>query len=120
MVVPTRGSDWDDGGDWRRMHLHAWTREDGNMNGGWNFGFGGVNTANRLIYQFEVLVEDGSMDARCGRRIYCRAKSRQRILLLATDRMYGNVPLVTDFANAEATACYCPKGRCICLAGSRS
>ena len=63
MVVPTRGSDWDDGGDWRRLHLHAWTREDGNMNGGWNFGYGGVNTANRLIYQFQVLVDDGSLDA---------------------------------------------------------
>src|ERR1035437_8782210 len=24
MVVPTRGSDWDDGGNWRRLHLHSW------------------------------------------------------------------------------------------------
>ena len=24
MVVPTRGQDWDDGGMWRRTHLHSW------------------------------------------------------------------------------------------------
>ena len=31
MVVPTRGQDWDDGGAWRRLHLHSWTSEDGNF-----------------------------------------------------------------------------------------
>jgi len=33
MVVPTRGQDWDDGGMWRRVHLHSWTSEDGIPNG---------------------------------------------------------------------------------------
>jgi starch-binding outer membrane protein, SusD/RagB family len=28
MVVPTRGQDWDDGGHWRRLHLHSWNWED--------------------------------------------------------------------------------------------
>ncbi len=27
MVVPTRGQDWDDGGNWRRLHLHSWTKK---------------------------------------------------------------------------------------------
>ena len=62
MVVPTRGQDWDDGGMWRRTHLHSWTYEDGYTNGGWNFGFSGVNTANRLIYQFQTLVENGQVE----------------------------------------------------------
>jgi len=62
MVVPTRGQDWDDGGNWRRLHLHSWTLEDYQMNNGWDFGFSGVNTANRLIYQFQTLVEEGQVE----------------------------------------------------------
>src|SRR4030043_9819 len=58
MTAPTRGQDWDDGGNWRRLHLHSWTKEDGVMSNAWNFGFNGVNTANRLIYQFQTLVTD--------------------------------------------------------------
>jgi len=61
-VYPTRGQDWDDGGVLRRAHLHSYGFEDGHFNGGWNFGFGGVNTANRLIYQFQSLVESGEVE----------------------------------------------------------
>ncbi|WP_461788546.1 RagB/SusD family nutrient uptake outer membrane protein [Pedobacter sp.] len=25
VIIPTRGGDWDDGGDWRALHLHKWT-----------------------------------------------------------------------------------------------
>ena len=54
VVVPTRGRDWDDGGHWRRLHTHNYNSEDPIINGAWNFGFGGVNTCNRLIEQFEA------------------------------------------------------------------
>jgi hypothetical protein len=102
MVVPTRGQDWDDGGMWRRLHLHSWTIEDGYAGGAWDFCFGGVNTANRLIYQFQSLVESGQVD---------QAKADAYISELETVRgffywqlidLYGNVPLVTDFATADA------------------
>ena len=63
MTAPTRGQDWDDGGNWRRLHLHSWTREDNVMSNNWNFGFNGVNTANRLIYQFQTLVKSGQVKA---------------------------------------------------------
>jgi len=109
MVVPTRGSDWDDGGDWRRLHLHAWTREDGNMNGGWNFGFGGVNTANRLIYQFEVLVDDGTMDAAVAAAFIAELRTIRGFFYWQLIDMYGNVPLVTDFATAEAQPATVPR-----------
>ena len=28
QVVPTRASDWDDNGEWRNLHQHAWPRND--------------------------------------------------------------------------------------------
>ena len=109
MVTPTRGSDWDDGGNWRRIHLHAWTREDGDMNGAWNFGFGGVNTANRLIYQFEVLVDAGSMDADMAAAFIAELRTIRGFFYWQLIDMYGNVPLVTDFATAEAQPATVPR-----------
>jgi hypothetical protein len=109
MAVPTRGQDWDDGGDWRRWHLHAWTREDGGMNGGWNFGFGGVNTANRLIFQFEVLVDEGSMDADVATAFIAELRAIRGFFYWQLIDWYGNIPLVTDFANAEAQPATVPR-----------
>jgi len=103
MVVPTRGQDWDDGGAWRRFHLHSWTYEDGSMNGGWNFGFGGVNTANRLIYQFQQLVESGQVDQEAADAYISELETVRGFFYWQLIDLYGNVPLVTDFANAEAT-----------------
>ncbi len=109
MVTPTRGSDWDDGGNWRRIHLHSWTVEDGDMNNGWNFGFGGVNTTNRLIYQFEVLVEDGALDADVAAAFIAELKTIRGFFYWQLIDMYGNVPLVTDFATAEAQPSTVPR-----------
>ena len=109
IVVPTRGQDWDDGGDWRRWHLHSWTREDGGLNGGWNFGFGGVNTANRLIYQFEILVQDGAMDAAVAAAFIAELRAIRGFFYWQLIDMFGNVPLVTDFANADAQPATVPR-----------
>ncbi len=109
MTVPTRGADWDDGGEWRRTHLHSWTREDGYFNGGWNFGFGGVNTANRLIFQFEVLVEDGAMEAAEAAAFIAELRVIRGFFYWQLIDMFGNVPLVTDFETAEALPATVPR-----------
>ncbi len=103
MVVPTRGQDWDDGGMWRRMHLHSWTFEDPQMNGGWSFGFSGVNTANRLIYQFQLLEDEGQVDPDDAAAYIAELRAVRGFFYWQLIDLFGNVPLVTDFANAEAT-----------------
>ncbi|MCK4700351.1 MAG: RagB/SusD family nutrient uptake outer membrane protein, partial [Bacteroidales bacterium] len=102
MVVPTRGQDWDDGGHWRRLHLHSWTEEDGEPGGGWNFGFSGVNTANRLIFTFESLVESGQVEQVVADAFIAELETVRGFFYWQLIDMYGNVPLVTDFATAEA------------------
>ena len=103
MVVPTRGQDWDDGGMWRRLHLHSWTPEDGYVNGSWNFGFSGVNTANQLIYQFTTLVENGQVEQDKADAFIAELRAVRGFFYWQLIDMYGNVPLVLDFATAEAT-----------------
>ena len=103
MVVPTRGQDWDDGGMWRRTHLHSWTYEDVYTNGGWNFGFGGVSTANRLIFQFQTLVDNGQVEQATADAFIAELETVRGFFYWQLIDLYGNVPLVLDFATAEAT-----------------
>ena len=101
-AYPTRGQDWDDGGLLRRAHLHSYNNEDGHFNGGWNFGFGGVNTANRLIYQFQSLVESGQVDQAAADAFIAELEAVRGFFYWRLIDWFGNVPLVTDFATAEA------------------
>jgi starch-binding outer membrane protein, SusD/RagB family len=103
MVVPTRGQDWDDGGEWRRLHLHSWTEEDGYTNGGWNFGFGGVNTANRLIYQFSSLVESGQVEQATADAYIAELEAVRGFFYWQLIDLYGNVPLALDFTDPDAS-----------------
>lgn len=103
LTAPTRGQDWDDGGNWRRAHLHSWTKEDGVMSGAWNFGFNGVNTANRLIYQFTNLVKSGQVTQEVADGYIAELQAVRGFFYWQLLDMFGNVPLVTDFATAEAT-----------------
>lgn len=103
LTAPTRGQDWDDGGNWRRLHLHSWTQEDGVMSGAWNFGFNGVNTANRLIFQFQDLVSKGQVQQAAADAYIAELQTVRGFFYWQLIDEYGNVPLVTDFATAEAT-----------------
>ncbi len=102
MVVPTRGQDWDDGGHWRRLHLHSWNLEDPIIGGAWNFGFGGVNNANRNIALFESLVETGQVDQAEGEAIIAELKVLRSFFYWLLMDAYGNVPYVDSFFDAPA------------------
>ena len=101
IVVPTRGADWDDGGAWRRLALHAWTFEDSNMNGAWNFGFQGVTTCNQLIYQFEQLVESGDIDVSTAEAFIAELVVLRGFYYWFLLDTFGNIPYVTDFASTN-------------------
>jgi len=102
MVVPTRGSDWDDGGTWRRLHLHAWGYEDGFMGGPWDFCYSGISTANRLIYQFNTLADEGQVDAEVASAYVAELVTLRNFFYWQLIDMYGNVPYDNDFANASS------------------
>ncbi|MEM7375430.1 MAG: RagB/SusD family nutrient uptake outer membrane protein [Bacteroidota bacterium] len=97
MVVPTRGPDWGDGGHWVRLHQQLWTPEDPTVNNTWNFLFGGINACNRLIFQFEEL-QNPLTDPFIG-----ELKALRAVYYLWLLDLYGNVPIVTSFADADPT-----------------
>ena len=111
MVVPTRGSDWDDGGTWRRLFLHAWKYEDGSMGGAWDFCYSGVSTANRLIYQFKTLSDGGQVNKDIAAAYIAELQTLRGFFYWQLVDMYGNVPYDNDFANASAAPPQVPRAQ---------
>ncbi len=102
VIVPTRGSDWDDGGDQRRLHLHSWDYYDEFINGPWDFCYSGVSTANRLIYQFNTLSAGGQVNKDVASAYVGEMTTLRSFFYWQLIDLYGNVPYDNDFANAQA------------------
>ncbi len=91
VVVPTRGNDWNDGGNWRRLHTHDYNSEEPAINGMWSFGFGGVSNCNRLIFQFEGLDVEGK------EAFISELKVLRSLYYWWLLDAFGNVPIVEQF-----------------------
>ncbi|MEH6305912.1 RagB/SusD family nutrient uptake outer membrane protein [Olivibacter sp. CPCC 100613] len=53
LVMPANASGWDDGGIYKRIHLHTWNSENEQMSAMWNSFYKGVINANRIISLFD-------------------------------------------------------------------
>jgi hypothetical protein len=94
-VYPTRGSDWDDGGIHRRRHLHSWTYEDNR--GPWDFSYGGISDCNRLIADFQSLVEDGSIEQQEADASIAELSALRAFFYYVLIDIFANVPIVREF-----------------------
>jgi starch-binding outer membrane protein, SusD/RagB family len=50
-IIPQRGGDWYDGGQWLRMHRHEYTKGEDAFKNAWNAIYKGIAICNRLIVQ---------------------------------------------------------------------
>jgi len=90
-VVPQRGGDWFDGGEWHRWHRHTWNASEGYVDRWWNILYYGVNTCNRLILQFEALTEVNTKPA------LAELRALRALYYYWLVDLYGNVPIVDRF-----------------------
>jgi starch-binding outer membrane protein, SusD/RagB family len=92
-LVPTRGKDWYDGGNWLNYNRHTWTTTHGPINDMWGFLYeGGINTINQLIPQVAGNT-NAIAELRAVRAFY---------YFLAMD-YFGNVPLITESTTGTTT-----------------
>lgn len=98
LIITTKGGDWYDGGVLQQLHLHSWTPDNGFFNNTWGMLYGGINTSNRLISQFEDLKAGGnpSADAYIAELRAVRALWYYWVL-----DSFGRGPLVTNFKDTE-------------------
>ena len=92
IVVPTRGNDWYDGGQWQGLWTHKF-KPDVFVDGGWsdlNNGIGKVN------FTLNILNGLTTKPANIGSTI-AELKVLRAYFLFKFMDMFGNVPLVTDY-----------------------
>lgn len=98
IVMPANASGWDDGGIYKRMHLHSWNSENPQINNMWNTFFSGVINSNRVIEQLtngKVTPPSGiTQDALISEMRVVRAF----FYWMLCDN-FGDVPLITDRSN---------------------
>ena len=55
VIVPTRGTDWYDGGVPIKMHTHTWEVDTRDINNGWSFAFGGSRKCNDVLTKLKSI-----------------------------------------------------------------
>ena len=96
LVVPTRGGDWYDGGILLQVHQHTYTPDNAFLANAWSALYSGINTTNRLIYQFSAVEGAEAFEA--------ELRAIRAFWYYHLMDMFGNVPMSTDFTDTE------PKG----------
>lgn len=92
LIVPTRGGDWYDNGDWLAYSRHTWTPNHSPINGVWGFIFGNIAQVNKLIPV--VSTNKAAVDElRAVRAFY---------YFMAID-LFGNVPISTETSTDAGT-----------------
>lgn len=100
FLVAQKGADWEDGGIWIRLHRHTFTPNDPGILQTWNQLFAGVNSANRLLFQFRDLIERGEVSEELAVPFLSELRAvRAYYYYLLLDR-FGNVPIITSFEDA--------------------
>jgi hypothetical protein len=93
IFVPTRGGDWDDGGDWRRMQEHTWTPSESRLNTSWTDLYAGVARANAALESMEASPLSGSDLVRTFK---AEVRFLRALFYWWLMDMFGNVPVVSQ------------------------
>jgi len=92
-IVPTRGSDWYDNGQWLDLHRQTWTSNSSGtlafIDGAWNDLFSGVAKANLMI---DVVTKAGGANAN---QTVAELRTLRAWYYYMLQDMFGGVPLVT-------------------------
>lgn len=91
LVVPTRGGDWEDGGNWRNLHYHTWTKDLGPLNDGWNWGFGGIATCNQII---NLLNAAGDVEGKT--QALAEVRVMRAMYYYCMMDAFGNIPIIDE------------------------
>ena len=92
VIIPTRGTDWYDGGVPIAMHTHTWESDTRDINNGWSFAYGGVTKCNIVIDNIHSIAgEDESTWSDAAKAGQAEAKILRAFYHLLAMDVYGNV-----------------------------
>jgi hypothetical protein len=98
-VVPTRGQDWYDNGQWIDLHNMTWTPTSaatgGFLNGAWNNPYAGIARANLFL----AAVQNTTFPNKAS--IVAEVRALRAFYYYILMDFFGGVPIVTDIAVAQ-------------------
>ncbi|OQP61762.1 hypothetical protein A3860_31360 [Niastella vici] len=99
LILPGRDGNYDDGGQYRQHHHHTYTPDHVNVNDVWQWGFGAINTCNRVLSN----IANSSMAPTDPSRIssVAEVKAMRGLFYYFMMDLYGNVPIVDTFPVPE-------------------
>ncbi len=95
MMIPQRGQDWYDGGQWLRAKTHQFSSRDEGVSNAWANLYSAISNCNRLIETFEPLATDLS------KATVAELKALRALYYYILMDMFGNVPLSLKFVGAD-------------------
>lgn len=95
-IIPARDNNYNDGGQYRTLHKHTWNPDHTNVKGVWEWGFGAINTTNRILRLFEPSPE-GAAKATA----LAEMRTMRALMHFFMMDLYGNIPVVTSWGSTE-------------------
>ena len=98
--IPTRGTDWYDGGRYQEAEFHACTPANPMVLSAWRYNYTGIANVNQVIYQ--VSQSDQTEEEKA--LITAELRGLRAYYYYNLLDLFGNVPLVVDFGDTTQPA----------------
>lgn len=106
-ILPARGGNFDDGGQYRQMHYHTWNFDHVYVTGIWQWGFGGgITNCNRLLQVIAASKLSDSTKTAYATEI----RAMRALYYFFMMDTYGNVPVYTEY-NVDAQPATQPRAK---------
>jgi len=97
-VTPTRkGGDWWDGGQFKALRQQSWTPSTNIIKGGYDNATNAISTCNQIYYA----IESSEAEIQNKERVLAEIRGVRAFWYYVLIDNYGNVPIVTDFADTS-------------------
>ncbi len=94
-IIPGRDGNYDDNGQYRQHHNHTYTKDHINVKEVWEWGFGGINTCNRIIKIFNQAPTPANDPTKMA--ALAEVKAMRSLFYYFMMDLYGNIPIVDSF-----------------------
>lgn len=95
-LIPTRGTDWYDGGRYQQLQEHSWDANNTAILSAWKYCFQGIANINSIIYQ----VDKSELSADDKNKIKAELRGLRAYYYTLLIDWFGDVPITTNFEDS--------------------
>jgi hypothetical protein len=94
-IMPARGGNWYDGGQFQQLHYHTWTPDNSNVNGNWTWMSTIIGVSNQALSILQQTMTEGAYK----QRSLAEIKMIRAFAYYMMMDSYGNVPIDTVYGD---------------------